>query len=382
MTSFFIAMTTRMEHGIFILNKYDWKIKSGAWLLIAATFFWQVAPHSTFAASQQSYMGGSYDGYNSPAAVQPSTTAYALSFTTSPGSSVAGQTFSVQPVVKIVDRNGVVVTGATCTSATMSVTNSSGAGTLGGTTTPLSFTSGSYTATNLFIDKPGELYTLTLTGGSGTCNPGTPWTATSSSFVVTSSDYQVKSELLYDSSATAYYLHSWLENSGNIVTDANWAVGDITTTVVDSTEVAAAAPSAATLNAGKTAFRQLWAPADLNEVYRGTITITYPNGSGKTYSGFATYNPNVQGNIKSLSSSLSLVSGNVSAIKAVTDVVNWSDISAIKDAVGANQGTSLYSKVGSILTSTSLANWDDLKVMGNAGVNWSGITALSTGQVN
>ena len=94
--------------------------------------------------------------------------AFQLGFTTSPGTTVAGDPFGTQPVVAIQDAGGNTVTSNTSTVSLAIGTNPSG-GTLSGCTGTT--TAGVATFSGCKIDKPGNGYTLTAS--DGTLQPGT-----------------------------------------------------------------------------------------------------------------------------------------------------------------------------------------------------------------
>ena len=94
--------------------------------------------------------------------------AFQLGFTTSPGTTVAGDVFGTQPVVTIQDAGGNTVTTNTSTVSLAIGTNPAG-GTLSGCTGTT--TAGVATFTGCKIDKPGNGYTLSAT--DGTLRPAT-----------------------------------------------------------------------------------------------------------------------------------------------------------------------------------------------------------------
>ncbi|HRK62103.1 MAG TPA: hypothetical protein PLY88_06105, partial [Candidatus Omnitrophota bacterium] len=327
------------------------------------------------------FFGGSYDGSSSTTASFITTPAY-ISFTTSPSSVPAGQVFGVQPIVTIYDANNNVHTSSGCT-ISLSINNNPSGGTLGGTTS-MSSSSGvaNFSAQGLFIDKPGEMYTLLATAQSCSSAP-TSTTATSNSFSVLPADYIVKSELLYDASAEAYFINSWLERGGSIVSDSGWGTSKISIAIVDAVGTSVTAPTYVGMLSSNSIFKHSWTPPDETETYIAAITITYPSATSKTYSGIVAYQASVSSTGGGGDGSFTDEDRtNLEAIKASTDTLNWTDIDAIKTAVGVGEAQTVYEKVGSILTSVNKANWDDLKVLSESGINWANIRTQSTAQIN
>jgi hypothetical protein len=84
---------------------------------------------------------------------------YKLTFTTDPSDSYANQPFARQPVVTIQYYYGGTATGLS-DNVTLALSNNAGAGGLIGTTT-VAASSGVATFTNVGVNMPGDLYTLT-----------------------------------------------------------------------------------------------------------------------------------------------------------------------------------------------------------------------------
>lgn len=99
-----------------------------------------------------------------------------LQFATQPGNAQVGQRFAPQPVVRAVDAGGNVVPGYTGP-ITVTFGTNAGAGILGGTAT-VNAVNGVATFTDLFVNTPGNGYTLVASSGGLT-------TATSAPFNVT-----------------------------------------------------------------------------------------------------------------------------------------------------------------------------------------------------
>ena len=92
-------------------------------------------------------------------------------FTTSPGNTNGGTAFAAQPVVKVEDAGGNVITTDNATLITLAVGNNPSGGTLSNcTTNPVAVTAGVATFAACKLDKAGVGYTLTTTNGSGLNN--------------------------------------------------------------------------------------------------------------------------------------------------------------------------------------------------------------------
>ncbi|HNV86719.1 MAG TPA: hypothetical protein PKL97_07130, partial [Candidatus Omnitrophota bacterium] len=149
-------------------KKKGW-MKKTIWLLIVCQTFWAAEGMALFAAV---YKGGSYDGYSSSTG-QPDQTSSYLSFTTQPPDAVAGKAFPSNVVATVYYASGGVDT--TARTVNLSISNNPGGGTLdsstesctGGTCSDTT-SSGVATFSNLVVDKPGSLYTLSATATSVT----------------------------------------------------------------------------------------------------------------------------------------------------------------------------------------------------------------------
>ena len=110
-----------------------------------------------------------------------------LSFTTSPGTTVAGDKFGTQPVVTIQDLGGNTVTANT-SAVSLAIGTNPGGGTLSGCTGTT--TAGVATFSSCSISKPGNGYTLVASDGTLAPATSTPFnivTPALTSFSVTSS---------------------------------------------------------------------------------------------------------------------------------------------------------------------------------------------------
>ena len=306
-----------------------------------------------------------------------------LAFSVQPTAANAYQVFDPQPVIIIQDRNGNAVDPTSECTISLSLYNNPGGAILGGTTSMTSIAGvANFKNKGLFVDKAGQLYTLRATASGGSCSDVTP--AVSSSFDISIPAFQVKAELLYDSSAVfagKYFVNSWLEGDGQIISDSSWSCSSSTTTCYHATGTTASAPYCTTVANSKTVFKMDWYPEIFEESFMVTVSIRYPAGTGPWYSGRFVFTPVIQadsggGGFTETDRTM------LGAIKSKTDTINWSDIGAIKTAVGAGQEQTVYDKVGAVLTSVSKANWDDIQAMSQAGVNWAGVKAQAGAQVN
>src|SRR5206468_3777992 len=90
-----------------------------------------------------------------------------LVFTTQPGGTITGGTaFSQQPVVKVEDAGGNVVTSDSSTQVTLAIGTNPSSGTLTCTTNPVTVTNGVATFAGCKIDKAGSGYTLVTTNNN------------------------------------------------------------------------------------------------------------------------------------------------------------------------------------------------------------------------
>ncbi|HEX4677700.1 MAG TPA: invasin domain 3-containing protein, partial [Gaiellaceae bacterium] len=92
-------------------------------------------------------------------------------FTTSPGNTNGGTAFAAQPVVKVEDAGGNVITTDNTTAVTLAIGTNPSAGTLSGcTTNPITVTSGVATFAGCKIDNAGTGYALTTTNTAALAN--------------------------------------------------------------------------------------------------------------------------------------------------------------------------------------------------------------------
>ena len=167
-------------------------------------------------------------GTSAPFTVDPGT-ATQLVFTSSPGNTSGGTAFSTQPVVKVEDANGNVVTGDTTTQVTLTIGNNAGSGTLSGcTTNPITVSAGVATFAGCKIDKAGSGYTLTTTNNHSLTNNA------SNSFDIT---VGAAAALAFDPSFEPSNAAS-TQNLGTVKIDVVDAGGNIVTTDSSSVTVA------------------------------------------------------------------------------------------------------------------------------------------------
>ena len=340
--------------------------RAAIWIMAGFFFFWTSTGYAA------TFSGGSGSGYSMSEGSAPIPAK--VVFTTQPKVVFAGQVFSQAPVVAIYDSNDNLCPAATNTVA-LAILNNPSSATLSGTDSMAAVAGvADFSEAGLSIDKAGDLYTLQASSSGLT-------SATSDSFSLIANDVQVKSELTYDAGTSAYLINSWIETKGAIMAGGTYVAGNITVTIYDKSGNAltgANAPGTATV-LNDSVFRQSWLPPNEKDSYIAKIVITY---KGQAYTGSTAYNPSVQGTLSSIGGTVGTIASNVTDIKAKTDGMNWSDITAIKTAVGAGQAETVYQKVGSILTSVSKANWDDMKIMSEAGINWSDMRTQTRAGVN
>ncbi len=209
------------------------------------------------------------------------------------------------------------------------------------------------------------------------------WTADSSKTLsltmtlasVAGQEYHVYSNFTYDYTGDSFLINSWIEKSGTIVTgptsctvamyDANGNVIDINGPNNPGTDLTSTSPNA------NGVFRLNWDLTNINRntSYFGKVQIV---NQGVTYSSNVTYAISVPAvstvqQVTSLASQVSDIQASVgtglnTAVSAIqssvgsnlsTQVSNLqTDITSVKTSVGADQGTTLYSKVSDILTNT------------------------------
>ena len=320
----------------------------------------------------------------------------ALVFTTNmPSKVMAEQQFYPQPAVRVTNANGDFLTPDNCM-ITLDINNdpSMGAGALSGTVNWMSV-AGLAQFENLSINKVGEMYSLRARTNSGDCSGMSSYSLTSSAFDVTAPMYTINSELLYNAAISPYYfIQSWLEKGGVIISDNRWDSSDITVVVSNANggEIdtgsqpvyAAAVPLGA-----PNVFRFNWsglASLGVEATYMGEVNIKYPHG-GPWYKTKVVYNPNKPnaaggggglteaqlGKITSINwEDVTKIRDTATAIKASTDTINWTDIKGIKETIGVGQ-TSV-----SLATMLTKANWDNLGEMGaRGGINWEDLRTLA-----
>ena len=362
-------------------NKKKRRFRVIAWFVLIWYSFSVLTRPVLYAAI---YTGGSGSGSGYGQGV-PTATVYTLSFTTSLTSTAAGQVFATQPVVSILDRNSTVVDPATECTITISISNNPSGGTLGGTAAMTSVAGvANFSGKGLYIDKAGNLYTLSAAASAGTCGSSVA-SATSSSFNIQVGEYTVRSELSYDASANAYRIRSWLEQGGAIVSSTSWGSSDITLTIYDETGTALAGGNAPAYSSiiNNNIFVHTWTVPSGGEgdVFTGTVSIKYPAGSSTSYSAGTTLNTATSGGIDTVSTDTALIKGYTDTLETSVATLQ-TDVTSIKTATGVGQAQTVYEKVGDILTSVNKANWDDLKVMSEANINWDDTQTMSSKKIN
>ena len=201
---------------------------------------------------------------------------------------------------------------------------------------------------------------------------------------ISAQEYHVYSNFTYDSVNDSFNVNSWLEQAGTIVTEptsCTVSMEDKDGNTVDingaeaGTDLTSSSPNA------NGVFRMVWdlTNIDRNTSYLGKVQIAY---QGSTYSSNVTYAisvPAVAGvaQVESLGAEfdahrtatedaigaiqtsvgvglagkIDTIQSDAATIKSDTTTLK-SDITSVKTAVGAGQGTTLYSQVASILEDT------------------------------
>lgn len=232
---------------------------------------------------------------------------------------------------------------------------------------------------------PYGTYTTIWSKADYTDSSYSNWTADSSKTLavtmtlsaISAQEYHVYSNFTYDSVNDSFNVNSWLEQAGAIVTEpTNCTVSmeDKDGNTVDingaeaGTDLSSSSPNA------NGVFRMVWdlTNIDRNTSYLGKVQIAY---QGSTYSSNVTYAisvPAVAGvaqveslgeefqshrdatedAIAAINTSVGTgLAGKVDTIQSDTATIK-SDVTSVKTAVGADQGTTLYSQVASILEDT------------------------------
>lgn len=192
---------------------------------------------------------------------------------------------------------------------------------------------------------------------------------TMESLAAAAQEYHVYSTFTYDSNNNLFIINSWMERLGVIVDDPT----SCTITVYDNDgNLVDVSPTYGDGNYTLTSsspnvngvFRQSWDVAnnpylDQDSTYLGKVEIVY---NGNTYSSNIVYTISVP-----QVTQLGTIAGNVSDIEASvgtglstkvddlgTDIGNLqSDVTNLSEAVGADQSTTLYSKVSDVLEDTT-----------------------------
>ena len=338
--------------------------------------------HRTY---NKAYLGGCCDGWSSATSADAGMgygVANHLSFATSPTLTAVNNVFSPQPVVHVLDANNNIVLNSSL-SITVALGSNPGSATLSGTANETASSGvANFTGNGLRLDRVGSGFTLVATGSGVT-------SATSSGFdiIIDSNIYNIHSELTFDQATDTYYIRSWLERNGQQVSDGSWSCSNVTISVrrADSSTAAASQPGSCTYIASQNIFRHTWDPTadDENEIFEGYVTISYPVTDGNTYSGRFIYNPNLAGVLEDIAAGgggggftasdrttlEEIAAGGggltdadrttLNAIKTKTDTVNWSDISAIKTAVGVSTDNESAATVFGKIADLKKTMWTD-----------------------
>ncbi|HOD11466.1 MAG TPA: hypothetical protein PKO44_00005, partial [Candidatus Omnitrophota bacterium] len=319
-------------------------------------------------ASAQIFEGTSGDA--STVAESNSETYAYLDFSVSPSDNVAVVPFTRQPTIAI--RNGL---GQTITTGDLSndninfsIYNNAGQGTLLGTSAA-TLSGGTASAVNLGIDKPGEMYTLSVTNED---NPNVI-DGISNAFNIYIPDINFDAEIVYDDDAShdyvlvfrlifplsipSAYIPSYTENDSvrftlykNVATGyqdvSNFCIGTCSSIGMSRTGGAGPSDSAAVF------FFQFDRDPD-GDVFH--ITLQYDSNviSSHTFQKVV-YLPSAGGGTGLSAQQLAKI-----------DSINWTDITSIRDNV--NQAN--WADLGA-LTKSGI-NWNDVRVLYSRGVNWT-----------
>jgi hypothetical protein len=201
---------------------------------------------------------------------------------------------------------------------------------------------------------------------------------------ISAQEYHVYSNFTYDSVSDAFNINSWLEQAGTIVTaptSCTVSMEDQNGNAIDINGAEAGNNLTSSSPNANGVFRLTWdlTNIDRNTSYLGKVQIVY---QGSTYSSNVTYAisvPAVAGvaQVESLgeefqshrdatedaiaaietsvgtglAGKIDTIQSDAATIKSDTTTLK-SDITSVKTAVGADQGTTLYSQVASILEDT------------------------------
>ena len=224
---------------------------------------------------------------------------------------------------------------------------------------------------NTSHNYPYGIYTTIWSRADYTDSSYANWTADSAKTLsltmtlsaVAGQEYHVYSNFTYDATSDSFLINSWLEKSGSIVTnptscdvtvyDKNGNIIDINGSGTAGTDLISIVPNT------NGVFRQNWDLVNINRntSYFGKVQIAY---QGTIYSSNVTYSISVPSvstvsQVTALSQSVSDIQSSISNANAgLTSKVNTlqQDVTSVKNAVGTDQGTTLYSKVSDILTNT------------------------------
>jgi hypothetical protein len=191
---------------------------------------------------------------------------------------------------------------------------------------------------------------------------------------VAAQEYHVYSNFTYDAASDSYKINAWIEKSGAIVTgptSVTVSVEDKDGNAVDINGSAAGNNLTSSSPNANGVFRLSWDLTNINRntSYFGKVQIVY---LGVTYSSNITYAITIPTaskvtEVTSLTAPVSAIQTSVgtglnTAVSSIQTSVGTglgtkvdalqTDITSVKTAVGAGEGTTLYSKVGEILTDT------------------------------
>ncbi|MFH1360041.1 MAG: LamG domain-containing protein [Candidatus Omnitrophota bacterium] len=233
--------------------------------------------------------------------------------------------------------NGTLVdAGAVCTSGTCSMNLVDGVA--------------DFTGDGINIDNPGVNYSL-----RATLSTDTSITCDSNTFYIFYNPggtdiYEIKGYLIYEDTAGAFNVISWLEKNG-VPQDLSGC--SATLDIVDPNTLAVTTGCSGSCNDKSMTYRNLdvdvfsysgWTPADEDYTYFAQPTITCTTAYGGSFA------------------------LNVSAAKQIGQILDYA--------------TDINTQVAAIYTEIDKANWDDIQIMTKKGINWTDMAVLTTKGVN
>ena len=282
------------------------------------------------------FQGGSYDGFSQD---DYTTNTYAgfggdsyLSFTTEPVDTRAGHPFTQQPVVKIYDEDGNLITvGADATQTiTISISTNPGNGTLSGDV-DIAAVAGIATFTDLEIDEPAEGYVLQAVDDDSGCTSDT-----SNLFNVFSEEgYEVQFGIYFQG---GWEVSCWLTLAGEKVQLNNDDADDSCTMNLYKFVGTLITGNPGSLDTFS-ATHDIWSEqpmideAEMDQELRVEIDLEHDGThyyTVSTISPFAAILQDIETDVDDIETDTATINwADIDAIKAATDTINWADITEI-----------------------------------------------------